>query len=126
MTILQELLAGIKSDDFSEQIKTVCDAIFKEEEKNIAHKDILPKGANIFLSLEVPGRIQNEIAFLTLEREGPFEFIAVLYTINKLEYMKKKVEELSFKKTKVWEINEDKPEKILAAYARQYKFLRGI
>ena len=126
MTILQELLAEIKSDDFSEQIKTICDKIFKEEESNITHKDLLPKGANIFLSLEVPPRIQNEIAFLTLEREGPKEFISILYTVNKLEYIKKKLEELSYKKTKVWEINEDKPEKILTAYARQYKILRGI
>ena len=126
MTILQEILNGIKGDDFTEKIKTVCDQIFKEEVDNIAHKDLLPKGANVFLALEVPGRIQNEIAFLTLEREGPLEFIAVLYTINKLDFTKKKIEELSYKKTKVWEINEDKPEKILTAYARQYKFLRGI
>ena len=126
MTILQEILNGIKGDDFTEKIKTVCDQIFKEEVDNISHKDLLPKGANVFLALEVPGRIQNEIAFLTLEREGPLEFIAVLYTINKLDFTKKKIEELSYKKTKVWEINEDKPEKILTAYARQYKFLRGI
>ena len=126
MTILQEILNGIKGDDFTEKIKTVCDQIFKEEVDNISHKDLLPKGANVFLALEVPGRIQNEIAFLTLEREGPLEFIAVLYTINKLDFIKKKIEELSYKKTKVWEINEDKPEKILTAYAKQYKFLRGI
>lgn len=126
MSIIQDLLAGIKSDDFAEKIKTICDKIFEEEKSKVKHFDLLPKGPNIFLSLEVPGRIQNEIAFLTLEREGPLQFISVLYAINKNEYTKKKIDELSFKKTKVWEINEDKPEKILAAYARQYKFLRGI
>lgn len=126
MSILQELLNTIKSDDLAEQVKTICDQIFKEEEKHIAHKDLLPKGANIFLSLEVPARIQNEIAFLTLQREGPKEFIIILHTVNKIDYTKKKLDELSYKKAKVWEIAEDKPEKILAAYARQYKFSRGI
>jgi hypothetical protein len=126
MTIIEELLAGIKTDDFAEIIKKICDQIYKEEGNKVKHFDLLPKGPNIFLALEVPGRIQNEIAFLTLEREGPVQFITVLYVINKNEYAKKKLDELSFKKSKVWEILEDKPEKILAAYARQYKFLRGI
>jgi hypothetical protein len=126
MTIIEELLSGMKTDDFAEKIKTICDQISKEEGKKIKHFDLLPKGPNIFLSLEVPGRIQYEIAFLTLEREGPVQFITVLYTINKNEYTKKKLDEVSYKKSKVWEILEDKPEKILAAYAKQYKFLRGI
>lgn len=126
MSLIQDLLAGMKTDDFAEKIKTICDKIFQEEKTKIKYLDLLPKGPNIFLALEVPGRMQTEIAFLTLEREGPLQFIQVLYVINKNEYAKKKLDEISFKKSKVWEINEDKPEKILAAYARQYKFLRGI
>lgn len=125
MTILQELLDQITSNDLIEKLKTICDQIYKEESKKIKNAAILPKGPNIFLSLEVPGRVQNEIAFLTLEREMDSTFIVVLYTVSKLDLMRKKQEEISIKKTKVWEVKEDKPEKILAMYARQYNFLRG-
>jgi len=125
MTILQELLDQIKGSDLIEKLKTICDQIYKEESQKIINASVLPKGPNIFLSLEVPGRTQNEIAFLTLEREMDSTFIVVLYVVNKLDFIKKKPEEISLKKTKVWEVKEDKPEKILAVYARQYNFLRG-
>jgi len=57
--ILQELLKEIKGDDNTEKIRKLCDKIAKEEEKNIKNFLMLPKGPNIFLSLEVPGRTTN-------------------------------------------------------------------
>jgi hypothetical protein len=125
MTVLEELLSQIKSDSIIEKIKTICDKIYQEEKGKITHPSVMPNGPNIFLSLEVPGRMQNEIAFLTLERELETQFIVVLYSINKTDFAKKKIDEISYKKAKVWEVKEEKPEKILAFYARQYSFLRG-
>jgi hypothetical protein len=125
MTVLEELLSQIKSSDLIEKIKTICDKIYQEEKGKIIHPSVMPNGPNIFLSLEVPGRMQNEIAFLTLERELETQFIVVLYSINKIDFAKKKIDEISYKKAKVWEVKEEKPEKILAFYARQYSFLRG-
>lgn len=125
MTVLEELLSQIKTGDIIEKIKTICDKIYQEEKGKITHPSVMPKGPNIFLSLEIPGRMQNEIAFLTLERELEQAFIVVLYSISLIDFTKKKVEEIPYKKAKVWEVKEDKPEKILAFYARQYSFLRG-
>lgn len=126
MTILSEILKEIKSDDSLEKIRILCDQIFEEEKENIKHLSILPKGPNIFLCLEVPGRIKDEIAFLALERESENLYLAVLFVTSKKEFKKAAAnEEYSMKRQRVWQISDHRPEKILTEYAKRYKFLRG-
>jgi len=125
--ILQKLLKEIKTDDKLEIVRELCDKIFDQEKDNIEHMTILPKGPNIFLTLEVPGRIKGEIAFLSLERESEDLYIAVLFVTSKKELQKagKQDEAPSIKRQRVWEINDHRPEQILTEYAKRYKFLRG-
>ena len=118
MSILSKLLSEIKSDDKVQQLRELCFRIYKEEESSIKNIDYLPKGPNIFLSLEVPGRTEKEIAFLSLEREYSEEYIVVLFS-------KLQVPESTLKRQKTWKTVEGNPEKILTTYARIYKHLRG-
>lgn len=122
MTIIQQLLSEIKTDDVLEKIRCLCDDIQKEEIPNITNLRHLPSGPNIFLALEVPGRNTKEIAFLTLERESADLYFAVLYTLSNSQLQKP---DAGLKKQKVWEIDDHRPEKILTSYAKTYKHLRG-
>ena len=124
VTILRELIEKMKEDkkDDLQQITELCDRIKKEEEESITHHDHLPKGPNIFLALEVPGRTVKEVAYLTLERESEDLYLAVLYTIPITQTRKP---DASVKKQRVWEIEDHRPEKILTEYAKQFKYLRG-
>ena len=130
MGILTKLLKEIKSsdkDDTLEKIRTLCDQIFEQEKVNITHDTILPTGPNIFLTLEVPGRIKGEIAFLSLERESDDVYLAVLFVTDEKEFKRsiKQKDSPSIKRQRVWQINDHRPEQILTQYAKRYKFLRG-
>jgi hypothetical protein len=108
--------------DDLQQIRELCDTILEEEIKTIEHALHVPVGPNIFLALEVPGRNNKEVAYLTLERETENTYMAALYTIS--------IPQLSnpdsgLKRQKVWVIDEQHPEKILTGYAKHYKYLRG-
>lgn len=124
MTILRELIEQMKSDkkDNLQQIRELCDRIAEEEKRNIEHDSHLPFGPNIFLALEVPGRNTKEVAYLTLERETPDLYLAVLYTIPLLQL---RMPDSGVKRQRVWEIEDHRPEKILTEYAKHYKYLRG-
>ena len=124
MGILKELLEELKTDSNVEKIRELCGEIFEQEKSNIENALLLPKGPNIFLSLEVPGRNQSEIAFLCLERESEDIYLLVLFVIRRSE-LNKSSETVIMKKQRVWEINDHRPEKILTEYAKQYKYLRG-
>lgn len=125
MAILQQILEEIKSDDDLEKIRILCDQIFDQEKDDIKHIRILPKGPNLLLVLEVPGRIKGEIAFLALERESQDLYLAVLFVTDGKEFQKSKSERPSIKRQRVWQINDHRPEQILTEYAKRYKFLRG-
>lgn len=130
MGILRSLLEEIEKSGKPgnlEKIRTLCDRIFEEEKSTIKHMTIMPKGPNIFLTLEVPGRIKGEIAFLSLERESEDIYLAVLFVTDKKELQKaiRQKEDPSIKRQRVWEINDHRPEQILTQYAKRYKFLRG-
>lgn len=124
MGILKKLLNEINSDDALEKVRILCDQIFEQEKDNIEHITILPKGPNIFITLEVPGRTQGEIAFLALERESKDVYLAVLF-VTRVKEMQKNPESPSLKRQRIWVINDHRPEQILTGYAKQYKFLRG-
>jgi hypothetical protein len=119
MTILQQILSEMQTNDTTQKVRELCDKIAKEEGE-LDHEGIAPKGPNIFLVLKVPGRTTKELAFLTLEREAEMQYIITLSTIpvNKLP-------DGTVKRRKVWEINDGRADKILTEYAKKYKFLRG-
>ena len=121
-TILQKVLSEIESEDDTEKIRKLCYQINEEEKSNIKNDGYLPVGPNIFLSLEVPGRNDKELAFLALERESADLYLSVLYTIAKTQLRKP---DWSLKRQRVWEIEDHRPEKILTNYAKTYKYLRG-
>lgn len=124
MSILEKLILELTTDDVVQQVRELCSKIQDEEHTDMKYKDIAPKGPNIFLSLNVPGRNTKEVAFLTLEREAEQTFIIALLTLPKSSLDK----DIPFKRRKVWEISpqyENKAPKILTEYAKQYKFLRG-
>lgn len=122
MTILNKLLKEIKSDDKLEQIQRLCSLIFEEEKVTQKYLDLHPRGPNLFLVLEIPGKIQGEIGFLGLERESESVYLTNLYIIKKTEVHKK---EPVILKKRTWEIKDHRPEKILISFAKQYKILIG-
>lgn len=125
MTILEELLKEIKKNNtLTDQVRILCDEIYKEQEKEQHYKDQEPTGPNTFLCLQVPGKTKNQIGFLTLEREAEDRYVAVFQTLNKIDLKKLGVEP-KLTRQKVYEINQKEPKKILIEYAKQYKFLRG-
>jgi len=120
--LLQDIIENMNKDekDKLQQIRELCDQI--SEEETIEHESKLPAGPNIFLSLEVPGRNDKEVAYLTLERESEDLYLAVLYTIATTQLSNP---DSGLKRQRVWTIEDHRPEKILTEYAKQYKFLRG-
>lgn len=122
MSILKSMIEEFKSNDELQRLKFLSDEIQAEELPNIVHKDFIPKGPNIFLVLEVPGRTNKEIAFLHLERENVDTYIAVLSSIKKSNLTN---ENISLKRQKIFEINDHRATKILTEFAKIYNFLRG-
>lgn len=125
MTILKQILDEIKTDDNTQKIRELCDKIQEEETPtNKEEYDIKPKGPNIFLSLEVPGRTIKEVAYLTLERDSPStSYVVVLYTVSKSQLQT--MDDISLKRRKVWAIDDHRPEKILTFYAKHFKYMKG-
>ena len=118
MSILNELLAKVASAELDEQVKQLCDVIFEEEKDNIQNMDDLPKGPNIFLCLEVPGRKQGEVAFVALEREAKEQYITSIW-------VKGGPPSKPARRIKATELKEVKAEKILLHFAETYKHMKG-
>lgn len=120
MGVIDEILkeAGIEKSILDDQVRQICDQIFDEEKGNMEHFRDLPKGPNIFLPIECPGRTDYEIAFLTLERESPGEFFMGLW-------VKEKKTEKGPKRIQTWPIKEASANKIMQEYAKRLRFLRG-
>lgn len=124
--LLDELLNDISKDnnDINEQLKIICDEISKEEEYK--YLKYHPDGSNFYLTLETKGILKKEIGFLSLEREFGDEYIARLRTIYEpnLKHLKED-EQLSYKISKSWVIDENKPKKILKEFAKILNHLNG-
>jgi len=120
MGVIDEILkeAGIEKSMIDEQVRQICDQIFEEEKGKMEHLHDLPKGPNIFLPIECPGRTLNEVAYLTLEREAPGEFFMGLWT-------KEKAVEKPVKRIQTWPIKEATANKVLQEYAKKLRFLKG-
>ena len=125
MGILEQLLSEI---DLTHQVRVICDQINEEEKPSFKYPELVPKGAMVFLSLEVPGRNTKEIGFLTLEREDVERYVAIYSTLEKYRIS----DDLSNvdsiippRRRRVWVIDENKAEKILTQFAIKLKMLRG-
>lgn len=117
MTILNDLLNEMKSNDEDETLRKICDKIFEQEPKSV-HSSVLPVGPNIFLALECPEDFQK-YNFLCIEREEKNTFIVSLWT-----RLKKDSGRVT-KRTKVWECKGLSNQKIIETYLEKLKFLRG-
>jgi hypothetical protein len=125
MGILQQLLSELKDSDLTHQVRVICDQIIKEEESSIQYPELNPKGPRVFISLDVPGRNDKEIGFLTMEREDEEVYIAIYSTLEKHRISKDPETMVPPRRRKVWVIGENKAEKILTQFAKKLKMLRG-
>jgi hypothetical protein len=124
MGILEQLLNEIKEPDLTHQVRVICDQIIKEEPLS-KYAELNPMGPRVFLSIEVPGRNNKEIGFLTLEREDEEVYCAIYSTLEKYRISENPEETIAPRRRKVWVIDENKAEKILTQFAKKLKMLRG-
>lgn len=122
MTLLGDIIKELDENKLTIQVKKICEIIKLEEIKNCKHPERLPTGPNTFLSIEIPGIKRNEISYISLERESEEHYLTVLWSLYNKFYLDKTK---NLKKIKVWQINENKAEKILINFAKTIKLLRG-
>lgn len=114
---LDTLMKDVSKSNFDEQMKKLCDKIMDEERPKFADPDWEPRGPNMFLAIQVPDELNH--SFLCLERE-----MKEVYIISLMNKPKNKFTNL--KRRRVWEVNEDKPEKILKFFAETLQYVKGV
>jgi len=119
MTLLEKLLDEVKIPNSTEreEIWEVCRKV--ESDSPTKYPDIAPVGPRIMLTLDVPGRNQNEIGFVTLEFEGTELYLATYYVKDTRR------EDSTLKRVRVFEIEEFKPKKVLNKFFQIVKSLKG-
>jgi len=111
--LLGEMLKNVEKSDLDEKLKIICDEIMKEESVNFTSlPESRPKGANIFLAVEVMKNKSKDTEFLCLEREFKEKYIISLLTVP-------------IRRKRVWPVTEETAEKILKKYAETLKYVRG-
>jgi hypothetical protein len=123
MKTLGKLIAGTPYDEELDKVREMCDLIEKEEHPHMNIK-YAPQGPNVILTLEVPGRYDSELCYLTLERESIGHYVARLWSIPKAAIKSDPRETQKFPK-KSWDIKEAKAKNILTEYAKLVKYFRG-
>ncbi len=129
MGILDEVIAELKTDNMIIQLRELCKQITEEENKKIIkYAERLPKGPNVFLSLEIPPLKNTEVSYITLERdlslegEGGTDWLIFVWTMNlKLYHNDTK----GLKRVSVYKIEGRTAKKILTQFAKKVKFYRG-
>lgn len=129
MGILDEVIAEFKTDNMIIQLRELCKQISEEENKKIIkYVERLPKGPNVFLSLEIPPLKNSEISYITLERdmslegEGGTDWLVFIWTMNLKLY---RDDTKGLKRVKVYKIEGKSAKKILTQFAKKVKFYRG-
>jgi len=127
MGILATIIEELGTDELIEQVHMICQQILEEEKESFEYIDYASDGPNIFLTIEVPGRNQKEVGFLSLEREGEEIYLVIFSTLTKadMESHKNAEDAPPPKRQRVWEIRDHRAEKILTEYAKRAKLLRG-
>lgn len=127
MSILRDLIDNMKTSDLVEQMRILTERIFEEESPDMEYIDHRPQGANIFLGLQIPGEIRNEVGFLCLERENEDLWLISFWT-TPVRQIKQAIDEdnrVFLRKKRLHEIKDHRPEKILTKYAQTFKFYHG-
>lgn len=115
--ILDELISETSKYEKDDQLRIICDAITKEEIKNIQDYEG-PVGPNIFLSLPVEiSKVKTE-DYICLERESKGVFIISHWSCLKSS-------ESPPKRVKVWPCQQDEIKKILKELTERILFLKG-
>lgn len=122
MTILGDIIKELGENELTLQVKKICQEIYNEEIKKCKHPEKLPSGPNTFLSIEIPSIKNNQISYISLERESEEQYLTVLWSLYTKFYTD---ETKNLKRVKVWEIDENKAERILIQFAKTVKLLRG-
>ena len=129
MSILGDLISSLKTNELVEQVSIISERILEEEAPNMPYLDYRPRGPNIFLSLQVPGRTKTDIGFLALERENEDLWVATYWTSTEKKLIRSMEDETldtpPLLKKKVHAIEDHRPEKILTEYAKLVKFYHG-
>lgn len=127
MSILTDLISEMKTDDLTQRVRELCDKIYAEESETMECLKYGPRGPNIFLCLEVPGKTLHDVGFLTLERESEDLYLVVFWSIqkSKLALDLEPMETDRPRKIKVHEVADHRADKILTHYAKWYKFYKG-
>lgn len=125
MGILETLLSEIPELDLTTKVRIICDQIIEEEAPNIKYPDLVPTGARIFLSVEVPGRNNNEIGFLSLEREDEEVYVIIYSTLEKHRISDDPENQIAPRRKKVWVIDDHRVDRIITQFAKKLKMLRG-
>ena len=126
MGILADIISELGTDKLIEQVHMVCLEILEEEKETFKYMEYASDGPNIFLTLEVPGRNQKEMGFLSLEREGEEIYLIIYSTLLLAEIAGVEPDDAPPpKRQKVWEIRDGRAERILTEYAKTIKLLRG-
>jgi len=120
MSLLDQLLSELTTKEEVEQLRELCDKISNDE--MLEYKEVAPFGPRVFLCINVAGRNNKEIGFLTLEQESLESYILVYHVLNKTQLTKKDVVP---KRVRVWEVNEFKPKKVMKQFLEVAKMLRG-
>lgn len=115
-TLLDEIMENIKEEDIDIQMKELSNSIQNEEDNKGTGEgfEFRPDHSNIFLVFEIKSLINTQYNYLTLEREMPGKYIIGLWTKNKNS-------DKPSMRTRVWDINEVKPKKIITEFAKTYK-----
>ena len=117
-TILDELLEKTVKSMLDDQMKQICDQIMEEEKPKFTKPAFEPVGSNIFLAIQCSKENDILVSYLVLEREMKEKYIVVLMGQNTKK-------DNALRRQKVWEVKEDKAEKILKFYAEKLKFVKG-
>lgn len=126
MGILEEIISELPSDKLIDQLHMICKSILEEESPYFKYIEYASDGPNVLITLEVHGRNEKEVGFLSLEREGPETYLVVYSTLSNAELDTKKPDEASPpKRRRVWEVKDHRAIKIITEFAKQVKYLRG-
>ena len=117
--LLDELVSEIKGKDIDQQVREICDIITDQEKDTLENEEHLPIGPNIFLALNCPGRVQDEIGFLTLERELQGEYIVGFWGLTP------KIKNDKLRRYRTWSVKEVNSKRIIQKFAEKLKYLRG-
>lgn len=115
MANIDKIIQDVSKSTLDEQMKKLCDKIMEEERPKFTDPDWEPRGPNTFLAIQIEDPKNH--SFLCLEREMKEVYIICLMNKPRNKFT-------NLKRRRVWEVNEDKAEKILKFFAETLKIVK--